>query len=782
MHQGSSPTKKIAQNGRKEGLFPAHRPHWLPPAWPLLLLAGLVVLFLADVLFAGKTLAMRDTFFDFLPWRRFVANTLGSGRLPMWNPLTGFGEPFAADPEAALFYPLNVLFYFLPAAWALKLCWALHLWIGGASMFALARHWRLQTPAALLAAVSFIFSTWMIAYMEFLTAFTAVVWGPLILLLTSHLVEAWAPNGITGPWLRTLAGNTRWSALLALALAAQYLAGQPEIVIQTLLMAGALVLVRSIYLRRWRVLGGTTVSLLLAGLLVLGLTLPQFLLNWELLQQGERAGGVDPGLDAASLHPKQLLSFLLPFLFGRPGYPNKYWGETMFEFWAGTCYLGLLPLMLGGFALFSLRRREASAESSQRCLVLFSVVLILFGLLMASGRYAPLYMWFHHLPLFDRIRWPSKYLLWTLYGLALLAGVGYQAIVTLTERGLAQKARWWAAGVAGAVFIALCAGYISARSGSHLVQSLAGSKAHLTPAHLQGVLADYLAGLVFFLLSFAVLLARMSCRTRTPWIDAAAVGLVFANLLFVSRQVQPVISDSVCQVGRPAFLRPERAGPDSGRIHSTYAWVQQWLYADPHADIFEWGQQAGLGNSWMPFGIYQSWPGGLGLERNLAVVAMLKDLPPAQAGHLADLLGIHWVLGGEKVEDILSRRVIPHFTLQERTNCLPRAYLAGRWQEIRDPLQVLPQMFSPSFVPGFDAVVEPTTSGPSFPSRCPPPLPTTTSPRYQQRRPRSSRCTTTGTGLAWRRRQHSEPCLCSTTPGTPAGRRRWTACLRLCSG
>jgi hypothetical protein len=401
----------------------------------------------------------------------------------------------------------------------------------------------------------------------------------------------------------------------------------------------------------------------------------------------------------------------------------------MFEFWAGTCYLGLLPLMLGGFALFSLRRREASAESSQRCLVLFSVVLILFGLLMASGRYAPLYMWFHHLPLFDRIRWPSKYLLWTLYGLALLAGVGYQAIVTLTERGLAQKARWWAAGVAGAGFIALCAGYISARSGSHLVQSLAGSKAHLSTAHLQGVLADYSAALVFFLLSFAVLLARMSCRTRTPWIDAAAVGLVFANLLFVSRQVQPVISDSVCQVGRPAFLRPERAGPDSGRIHSTYAWVQQWLYGEPHADIFEWGQQAGLGNSWMPFGIYQSWPGGLGLERNLAVVAMIKDLPAAQAGHLADLLGIHWVLSGDKVEDILSRRVIPHFTLQERANCLPRAYLAGRWQEIRDPLQVLPQMFSPSFVPGFDAVVEPTAAGRKLPSDAPLPLPTLAEPK-----------------------------------------------------
>ena len=114
-----------------------------PELFPHLLLALLVLVFFSGLFSAGKTLAMRDTFCDFLPWRLFTGQAFASGHLPLWNPFDAFGKPFAADSQTAVFYPLHAPFYSLSAAWALQLSWALHLWIAGSSMFALARLTRL---------------------------------------------------------------------------------------------------------------------------------------------------------------------------------------------------------------------------------------------------------------------------------------------------------------------------------------------------------------------------------------------------------------------------------------------------------------------------------------------------------------------------------------------------------------------------------------------------------------------------------------------------------------
>src|SRR3970282_1745089 len=47
------------------------------------------------------------------PHYSYAAQSLAAGRLPFWNPTLHSGAPFAADNQISLFYPVNLLTFFL---------------------------------------------------------------------------------------------------------------------------------------------------------------------------------------------------------------------------------------------------------------------------------------------------------------------------------------------------------------------------------------------------------------------------------------------------------------------------------------------------------------------------------------------------------------------------------------------------------------------------------------------------------------------------------------------
>lgn len=57
---------------------------------------------------------LADPIYQFEPWRHFVKQELLSGRFPLWNSDNGGGVPFFANPQTAVLYPLNFLYYILP--------------------------------------------------------------------------------------------------------------------------------------------------------------------------------------------------------------------------------------------------------------------------------------------------------------------------------------------------------------------------------------------------------------------------------------------------------------------------------------------------------------------------------------------------------------------------------------------------------------------------------------------------------------------------------------------
>src|ERR1700722_221006 len=196
------------------------------------LLLLLVVLFFWEMFFQDKVLLMRDMLFDFIPQHAFAGEVFRSGHIPFWSTYSGWGKPFAADTQTATFYPLHVFFYLFPPRLAVLLFCTVHLWLVGVSMFALARHWRMNLAPALLVAVSCMFSSWMIGCLEFANNLAAIVWAPLIILVTGKITEAL--NQYAPPPKRYV---IRLVSVLALLLAVQYLAGYPEFVAYTCMFA-----------------------------------------------------------------------------------------------------------------------------------------------------------------------------------------------------------------------------------------------------------------------------------------------------------------------------------------------------------------------------------------------------------------------------------------------------------------------------------------------------------------------------------------------------------------
>lgn len=308
--------------------------------WPYLLLCGLCTIFLADVLFAGKILFLRDVFAGVVPTWTLIHDAIHAGRLPLWNPFVACGVPLAGDPYTQLFYPPFWLFIFFPTEIALRLFLWFHLILAAISVYALCRHWRLDVSASLLAGISFALSTFSVGWLEFTTGLACLSLAALSFIIVDTLFER------CRCFLH--AGMPKLAKSVACPLAALgvlfflQIVAAGEWFYYCSLFVGAFCLWQFFALRTLRANLLACVCIGIAVALGLTLAAPQVLPTLGAMQMSIRAGEVDAALHMTSAHPRHWLSFILPFFYGKPGYPDSYWAPTIYEFVNGTCYIGIL--------------------------------------------------------------------------------------------------------------------------------------------------------------------------------------------------------------------------------------------------------------------------------------------------------------------------------------------------------------------------------------------------------------------------------------------------------
>ena len=170
------------------------------------------------------------------------------------------------------------------------------------------------------------------------------------------------------------------------------------------------------------------------------LALPQLVPAAELALASQRAGGLDAAFFTSySFHPLLTGTLLSPFVLGAPN------PEGSVELMA---YLGLLPLLLAAIALGQRPTRECAAHkrvTQKRGMHerWFYLTLAAAGLLLALGRWNPLYAYLRYVPVLNFFRVPARYLFWTSLGLASLAGMGADALLG-RPKSVARGGRWLA--------------------------------------------------------------------------------------------------------------------------------------------------------------------------------------------------------------------------------------------------------------------------------------------------------------------------------------------------
>src|SRR5215831_8123763 len=121
--------------------------------------AAVVLAAFLPLLVLGRSALLHGVFFQadlviyYLPAYRYAAHVMRSGVLPLWAPEIEGGQPFHAQWEPTLLYPVAAPFrFFLPPWWALNGSLLFHYALAAAGMFCYARALSFRRSAALISA------------------------------------------------------------------------------------------------------------------------------------------------------------------------------------------------------------------------------------------------------------------------------------------------------------------------------------------------------------------------------------------------------------------------------------------------------------------------------------------------------------------------------------------------------------------------------------------------------------------------------------------------------
>jgi len=137
------------------------------------------------------------------------------GEIPLWNPYFLFGQPIVGNIQYGLFYPLNILFLFLPFFKALWLYHVTHMIIAGIGTYLLARHTGGEKYGSMLAGCLYMINGRMLYYINagWVDHFGSICWLPLLILMSLQVLKNKA---------------LYFPVLLGIVLAMTFLAGTPQ--------------------------------------------------------------------------------------------------------------------------------------------------------------------------------------------------------------------------------------------------------------------------------------------------------------------------------------------------------------------------------------------------------------------------------------------------------------------------------------------------------------------------------------------------------------------------
>ncbi len=354
-----------------------------------------------------------DIYTEHLPMSAFGFERLFAGDLPLWNPFQLTGTPFLGVTHVGLFYPGNFIYAFMDAGVATEVSFVLHLFFAGAGMGLLLRSLEFSWRAAAVAALTFMWSGWMIFYSNQASLISGMSWLPF----TLYLVD------------RALRGH-RWAVFaMVAAVALQVFNGATEFFVYNMYLSGGYSLMRLCGMGfggDWTGALRRGLPLLLAVVAGVLLATPQLLPSMELA--GESVRGASPLTFAQARH----WGAIAPATFVRDALLTR-----------DMVTVGVLPL--AGLVL--------GALAGRRALFLFSLVLVVLSALFVFG--GDVYWLYFQTPFGDLFRRPHKFLHVYAFGQALMAAL---AVLALEQRIATPRGALLRSPVVGVCLLGLLCG------------------------------------------------------------------------------------------------------------------------------------------------------------------------------------------------------------------------------------------------------------------------------------------------------------------------------------
>ena len=303
-----------------------------------------------------------DQAFSLLPLHYSAAQTMQTeGRIPLWSPYLFAGQPLVADMQSALFYPPNLLLFWLSPATVAGIRAIFKLLFAGLFTFLLCRKLRVSKSGAILAAVNTMLSGPMIVWLGW----------PISSVLVCLPFLMWAGEGLLSGKRSVL-----WGALLAAGTALAIFGGHPETtfhvaVVLAIYFLARLFLGQSFRGQRRRLLAGLLLAAVLGVMLASVQWMPfaDFLPASSTMAKGGRTwvSSTDSLLDPPGWKTQLVTAVTLwfPDFFGSPTTRYRWpfpsddlrtqWYQNYNE---QTAYFGLVPLALAAGGVFSRRRKQ----------------------------------------------------------------------------------------------------------------------------------------------------------------------------------------------------------------------------------------------------------------------------------------------------------------------------------------------------------------------------------------------------------------------------------------
>lgn len=284
-----------------------------------------------------KELLNADSIRQIYLWKEFALEQFKKGKFPLWSPYTFSGQPLLANFQSSVFYPFNI-FYFLTDpknAWILLI--VIQPFFGGYFMYLALKSFKISQVSSLYGAIAFMFSSYLISWMENGNIANSYIWMPLAF---------WSINNFFAKV------RIRYLLILSLAFSLSILAGHPQTSIYILITCLAYFLYKIFTTKASLV---KFIYFILTIILSLGLTSIQLLPTLDFYKDSPISLPFAKDVFDKSILPfGNLISFFASDFFGHPA-SNNYWSRSYGDF---TPYFGVIPLMFMFWAIFHLWKKK----------------------------------------------------------------------------------------------------------------------------------------------------------------------------------------------------------------------------------------------------------------------------------------------------------------------------------------------------------------------------------------------------------------------------------------